>query len=34
LRQTKKFLTGHKLVMTFRTRDIFKISHVSLQYSD
>ncbi len=34
LRQTKKFLTGHKLVVALRARDIFKISHGSLQYSD
>ncbi len=27
LRQTKKFLTGHKLVVALRARDIFKISH-------
>src|SRR5262249_25554466 len=29
LRQTKKFLAGHKLLLTLRARDIFKISHSS-----
>src|SRR5213594_2254324 len=33
LRQTKKFLTRHKLLMTLRARDIFKISHASLLLS-
>src|SRR6266542_2949780 len=33
LRQTKKFLTGHKLVVALRARDIFKISHASLLLS-
>jgi hypothetical protein len=30
LRQAKKFLTSHKLIMALRARDIFKISHASL----
>jgi hypothetical protein len=34
LRQTKKFLASHKLLMTLRARDIFKISHAALLYSD
>ena len=34
LRQAKKFLSCHKLVVALRTRDIFKIRHASLQYSD
>src|SRR5215467_2148845 len=29
LRQTKKFLAGHELLLTLRARDIFKISHSS-----
>src|SRR5262249_44557408 len=29
LRQTKKFLAGHKPLLTLRARDIFKISHSS-----
>ena len=33
LRQTKKFLTGHKLVVALRARDIFKISHAALLLS-
>jgi hypothetical protein len=32
LRQTKKFLAGHKLLMTLRARDIFKISHSLFLY--